>query len=210
MKTKFTILMIVITLAATLLASCSNTTSTVSASSGLSTASRLALGTLKLEGTSQSVTASQAVQLLTLWQGYQSLSTSDTSSQFELDALVKQIESTMTSDQVKVIDAMDLTDQSVSETLETLDGDISSNTAAKTPSASNTSNLSNPEAPSGGPGGIAPSGDSSGMGDILGGASAQTTPYATQSPAASTSTLVNPMLLRALIQLLETRSQGTG
>ena len=54
-------------------------------------AKRQALGTLKLEGTDQVVTASQAGQLLTLWQAYQSLSNSDTSSQVELEALVKQI-----------------------------------------------------------------------------------------------------------------------
>jgi len=209
MKTKFTILMVVITLVATLLAGCNNTTSTASASSGLSTASRVALGTLKLEGTSQAVTASQAVQLLTLWQGYQSLSTSDTTSQVERDALVKQIEGTMTSDQTNAIDAMDLTDQSVSETLSTLSGNASSGTPLSTPSASSTSGLSNPGAPSGGPGGMPPGGDSSGLSDILSGASEQTTLSATQSPATSVSVQVNPILLQALILLLQTRSQAS-
>ena len=81
MKNEFTILMIVITIASFLLVSCSDTSSTESASCSLSTATRLALGTDKLKGANPAVRASQAVQLLTLWQGYQSLSASDISSQ---------------------------------------------------------------------------------------------------------------------------------
>jgi hypothetical protein len=50
-----------------------------------------------------------------------------------------------------------------------------------------------------------------GVGDILSGVSAQSTLEATQAAAKDTaSQQVDPMLLRALIQLLETRSQLAG
>ena len=48
---------------------------------------KLALGTLKLEGTANAVTAKQASDLLPLWQVYSSLITSDTAAQEEKDAL---------------------------------------------------------------------------------------------------------------------------
>ena len=93
MKTKFTIPVSLLTIFTLLLAGCSSVSAaTVSVSNSLSGATKLALGTLKLEGTSQAVTAAQASELLTLWQGYKSLDNSDTSSQVELDALVKQIQ----------------------------------------------------------------------------------------------------------------------
>ena len=87
-------------MAGLLLTACASatTTSTVSTSNNLSTAAELVLGTLKLEGTNATVTSTQATQLLTLWEGYQSLSDSDTSSQVEVEALVKQIQGTMTTD----------------------------------------------------------------------------------------------------------------
>ena len=137
MKTNFTTLITLITLLAILLVGCSSaSTTTVSASSGLSNATKLAIATLKLEDTSQAVTTSQAAELLTLWEGYQSLSNSDTTSQVELDALVKQIQAAMTSEQIKAIDAMDLTDQSVSEVMSTLGGSESAIAPASTPSTS--------------------------------------------------------------------------
>lgn len=220
--TSLSYLTILFILTNALLAGCGSTTSTVTATSSLSTASRLALGTLKLEGTSQAVTASQAAQLLTLWQGYQSLNNSDTSSQVELAALVKQIESTMTSDQIKAVDAMELTDQSVSETLSTLGGNASSGTPASTPNASALSQAGSSGGsggmlsggsgaiPSGGPRGMPSGGDASGLGNVLGGMTAQSTSSATQSPATNATAQVNSMLLGALIQLLETRSQSAG
>jgi hypothetical protein len=205
MKSKLTIQIVLITIAAILLASCSGTATTVSASDGLTTAARLALGTLKVEDTSQALSTAQASELLTLWEAFRSLSNSDTSSQVELDALVKQIEAAMTSEQIKAIEAMDLTDQSVSETLSSLSGmEDGSIAPASTPSAS----ALNQAGPSGGPGGV-PSGRD-GMSDILGGMTSQNTAGVTQSPTVETAQQVNPMLLNALIQLLETKSQITG
>ncbi len=223
---KIIVLPILFILVSVLMAGCSSASATDSASSGLSTASQLALGILKLESTSNAMTASQAQQLLTLWEGYQAISNSDTVSQVELEALVKQIQGTLTTDQVKAIDAMNLTDQALSATLSTLGGNATTSQAAGTPSASaqsqagssSTSSSASNGIPSGGPsgappsgsGGMPPSGDSSGLSDILNSTSTQGTAVATQSPATTNTAQVNPMLLRAVIQLLETRSQPAG
>lgn len=207
MKTKLNFLVVLISIAAILLVGCSSTTTvTISASNGLSTATRLALGTLKLEGTSQEVTDVQATELSTLWQAYQSLSNSDTSSQLELNALVKQIQGTMMTDQINAIEAMDLTDQSISEIMGTLVGSINASTPARTPDASTL----NQAAPSGGPSGMPSDGGGMPMGDITGGMNIQSTPSATQATTSSETYQVNPLLLKALIQMLETKSQTTG
>jgi hypothetical protein len=222
MKKKITILVILVSLAATLITGCSGSTITVTTSNGLTTVTRLALGTLKLENTVNAVTSEQAIQLLTLWQGYLSLSNSDTSAQVELDALVKQIEGVMTDAQLMAIDSLNLTNQSVTETLNTLGANVSSNISSGTPNASALSqsgpSSASSDMPSGAPGevppsgsgGMGPAGDSSGLNGILNGTSAQATPSGTQSSTVTAVRQVNPILLQAVIQLLETRSTSTG
>jgi hypothetical protein len=165
MKAKIILLTLIMTIPVILLASCNGAATTVSASNDLSTATRMALGTLKLEGTSQAVTADQASELLTLWEAYQSLSTSDTSSSLEQDALVNQIEAAMTSQQLESIDTMDLNDQSVSETLASAGNSDITTKPDSTPSFSGL-NQSNP---AGDPSGAPVGGDGMGVGDILSG-----------------------------------------
>lgn len=207
MKTKLNIINTLVFIVALLLEGCnSNSTATVSTSKGLSITTRLVLGTLKLDSTDQAVTASQATELLTLWQGYQSLMNSDTASSVELDALVEQIQTTMTADQIKAIDALDLTDQSVSKETQSLGDSASTNAPASTPNAA----VLGQAAPMGGPGEMPGNGGDSVMSAIGGGIAAQSTPAATQSISNSSATQVNPMLLQALIQMLQVRSQMTG
>lgn len=74
----------------------------------MSTETKLLIGILKLDGTEQEVDAEQAAELLPLWQLYQSLSTSDTAAQEEIDSVVKSIEKAMSIDQLDTIEAMDL------------------------------------------------------------------------------------------------------
>ena len=69
---------------------------------------QLIVGTFKLDGTDYEVTTDQASELVTLWQAYQSLATSDTAAQVEIDALIKQIRETMTPEQLAMIDSMEL------------------------------------------------------------------------------------------------------
>lgn len=72
----------------------------------LPVSSQLALGTLKLEETENAVTAKQAAKLLPLWQAIQS---GVLSSDLETNTVLRQIEETMTSEQLAAIAAMQLT-----------------------------------------------------------------------------------------------------
>lgn len=76
-------------------------------------ATQLIVGTFKLDGTAQAVTAEQAKELLPLWQVYQDLSTSDTAAQEEKDGLVEQIQETMTAEQTQAITDMNLTQRDI-------------------------------------------------------------------------------------------------
>jgi hypothetical protein len=77
---------------------------------GIGRVNALALGTLKLEGTDDAVTPAQAAQLLPLWQIIQSGSLKG---QAETDAVLAQIEDTMTESQRAAIEAMALTGEDV-------------------------------------------------------------------------------------------------
>ena len=72
---------------------------------------QLLIGSFKLEDTDLAVTAEQANELIPLWQVLQSISSSDTAAQEEMDALVEQIQETMTAEQVQAMEAMNLTSQ---------------------------------------------------------------------------------------------------
>jgi len=116
----------IITLATLVLASCASKANASAPSNGVSSSSngnsgstnqplpqvgQLLVGTFKLEGTANAVDAAEAAQLLPLWQAYSQLLASNTTAQAEVDAVVSQIQSTMTPQQVQAITAMKLTRQ---------------------------------------------------------------------------------------------------
>jgi len=70
---------------------------------------QLILGIIKLDGTDQAVTAEQAAELLPLWQTMQVLSDSDTAADQEKEALIAQIQETMTAEQMQAITGLNLT-----------------------------------------------------------------------------------------------------
>ncbi len=117
MKKKALLSVFLAVLASLLLIGCAKTSSSDPTNSGsnsgsnssLSQVNTLLVGTLKLDGTAQAVTKEQAASLLTLWQAYQSLSSSQTAAQAEVDGLLKHIESSMTAEQMQAITVMDLT-----------------------------------------------------------------------------------------------------
>jgi hypothetical protein len=86
----------------------------------LSIETQLILGTMKLDGTDLEVTADQASELLTLWKAFKSLSTSDTAAEEELDAVINQIQKTMTAEQLDAIQAMDLEQGDMASLMEEL------------------------------------------------------------------------------------------
>jgi hypothetical protein len=207
MKMKRIIVCSLVLIITTLMVGCSGeAVANVSTSNGLSKATKLTLGTLKLEGSANAVSIPQATELLTLWEAYQSLSNSDTTSQVELDALVEQIHAVMTAEQIKAIEAMALTDQSVSEVMQSMGDSTSVNAPVRTP---NTSELSQ-GAPMGGPPGMPGGGGDSVMSEINSGMVTQSTPAASQPTLSTQTNQVDGMLLNVLIRLLETRSQEAG
>jgi hypothetical protein len=79
---------------------------------------RLMLGTMKLDEVGLEPDAAQASDLLVLWQAYRSLATSDTAAPQEIEAVLGQIEKTMTAEQVAAIAAMDLDQEDLTGLLE--------------------------------------------------------------------------------------------
>ena len=76
---------------------------------------QLTLGTLMLEGTPEAITPEQAQSLLPLWQALQALTASGTSATAETNAVLAQIESSLTAEQLSVIGAMQLTSPKMQE-----------------------------------------------------------------------------------------------
>ncbi len=73
--------------------------------------SQLLVGTFRLEGQPQAVTAEQAPQLALLWRGYRALSQSDATAPLELQSLQKQLYEAMTAEQLEAIAGLRLTAQ---------------------------------------------------------------------------------------------------
>jgi hypothetical protein len=112
---------------------------------------KLAIGTLKLEGSKLAVDAKEAATLLPLWSAVQSLGTSDTTSQQEMDALDSQIQSAMTPDQVKAIDGMTFTQEDIRKLMADLGIDFGPSQGRTRIPGSNGSSAAGPGGP-GGPG----------------------------------------------------------
>jgi hypothetical protein len=81
---------------------------------------QLMMGTVKLDETDYAIDAQQASELLPLWKALRSLSESDTAAQAEVDALIAQIQETMTPEQMQAITDMGLTMQDFASVAETL------------------------------------------------------------------------------------------
>jgi hypothetical protein len=82
---------------------------------------QLMIGTFMLEDTDLEVTAQQAPELITLWKALQALSTSDTTAEEEIDAVIRQIQDAMTPEQLNAIQEMELTPESIATLMEELD-----------------------------------------------------------------------------------------
>jgi hypothetical protein len=98
------LLMLLVTLTA-----CGGGAATLTEPTALPQSIQLSMGTLKLEETPQAVTAEQAQELLPLWQMLRTLQQSDTAAQAEIEAVLNQIQGTMTPEQRAAIKEMDLT-----------------------------------------------------------------------------------------------------
>jgi hypothetical protein len=191
----------ILTIFAIALTACSalsNGASISSAQTGnkLSTATQLVVGTLKLEGTTQEITAEQARELSIYWYVYDELSRSDTAAQEEIDGLVDQIQESMTSEQLQAISDMQLTQQDVSNVTYEL-----TTTSSSSQSGSKSTASSSGDMPAGVPadGGGMPS-DTGGMDQMIG---VGQTSVAQSAPSVGSSQEVSSALVAALIQSLE-------
>jgi hypothetical protein len=133
MKKKAPLLISILVLFSLVLVACSskNNPSNSTGSTGtdgtndsttLTQVNKLLVGTLKLDGTDQAVTADEAAQLLPLWQAYRSLSNSQTAAQAEVNGLLNQIEASMSSTQLSTIDAMNLTNNDMLQLVQSMGG----------------------------------------------------------------------------------------
>jgi hypothetical protein len=226
---------------ALLLAACGSKTITSSSDSttgitNIDTETKLLVGTLKLDGTDQEVDADEAAKLLPLWQMYKSLNASDTAAQEEIDAVIKQIQDTMTSDQLNAIDAMQLTPQDAMTVMQDLGLAMApgGNGTSATPDFSSMpqdfqggqppSGSQSGNAPSGGvPSGGAPSGDGQPPADFSGGSAPSggtdlgmgqdltqgqsATPQAWQTGRTGGNSPFTSQLVDALIDYLQAKTQ---
>ncbi len=179
-------------------------------------AMQLALGTFKLEGTDYPVSAEQATSLLPLWKAARSLSQSETAAAEEIQALVKQIQQTMTPEQLQAIEAMSLSFQDVASLSQELGleigggrfgGDVDPSVQA-TRQAARQSGQAPPGGFGGGPGGGFPGG-----GGGPGGPGGDLSPEARQTAIAERGGFqraglgVPQQLLDALIEFLQAKVQ---
>jgi hypothetical protein len=231
MKTGSTYLLIFLLTFAFCLVACNSSTNVATSTSvtpqansqpgitSLPLATQLAVGTLKLEGTDQAVTTEQAVQLLLLWQTYRTLTTSDTAAQVELEAVIQQIQGTMTPEQTQAIEAMQLTRQSVSEVLQALGLNLEVEGTPgpqRTPPAGFLPGENGGEVPGNGNGfgrgqsGGVPEAETAGEEDTgIPGGTLDQIPGNQNTPGANAQSVeVSPVLLEALVKMLETKAQS--
>lgn len=185
-----------------------NTSQNVVSNTGtgsLSLEEKLAVGTLKLEGTAQAVTPQEAKDLLFLWKAAKSLPSSNNTSQDEITALYQQIEETMTSEQVQAVQNMTLNTEEISS----LKQDYAIESSAQGGQANATSGEQGSQNQRRNQGGFlddGPPGGGQGFpGGGMMGSQTQRTPVAGQSSNRSSQDL-NALFAGALIKLLETRA----
>ena len=70
--------------------------------------SQLMIGTLRLEGTDQAVDSAQAAELVPLWKALRSLTISDIAAEAEIEAVINQIQGTMSANQIEEISAFEI------------------------------------------------------------------------------------------------------
>lgn len=79
---------------------------------------QLAFGTMQLEDTNLAVTAEEAAAILPYWRVLQSLTRTGNAADAEINAVIKQIQDGMTSEQIASIAAMELTEEKLQTMLE--------------------------------------------------------------------------------------------
>jgi hypothetical protein len=179
---------------------------------------KLALGTFKLEDTAYPVDAAQAANLLPLWKAVRSLSSSETTAPEELNAVYKQIQDTLTAEQLAAIDGMNLSFQDMASIGQEFGLNLGTGQFGnQDPSARATAQAARASGQAGGGtfggpgGGAGPGGGPPTDGGFQGGQGispeARQTAIASRGGTAGASIGLNSALLDAVIQFLEGKIQ---
>ena len=192
-------------LALTACGSTQSSSAAATASTTLSQEGQLLVGTFKLEDTTLEVTSAQAATLLPLWETLESLASSNTAASQEVDAVVSQIESSMTAQQISSITAMKLTQSDLAATA------VNTGAASTTTSSTSTTKTSSAQQQAGAPSGGNPPSEVSG--GVPGGTDVQaisqtqtgTSSSAAIMPSAVTTSQVSPAMIKAVVELLQTK-----
>jgi hypothetical protein len=202
---KWMLVSIVISLVLVITA-CGNSQSASASATATTTLSReeqLLVGTIKLESTDLDVSADQAKELLPLWMTLQSMASSGTSASEEVDAVVSQIESIMSSKQISSISTMNLSQQDLMTAITDTGTSLTASSAAGTTNASSLQAQAGAGAPADGN----PPADMSGSMPPSSGAQpvdqAQTVTQTSSSQATGTTSQVTTALINTLVELLQ-------
>jgi len=214
MKKLHLILLTIFLLTLTACSGVSNGTGPASVSQGgasagaLPATTQLIIGTIKLDGTAQAVTAEQAAELLPLWQTMQVLSSSDTAADQEKEALIAQIQETMTAAQMQAITDLNLSREDMMSIMQ------EQGMAMSKGSQNSSSQSGNPSSSGGrvfGPGGGGPpdempmpggGGGFTGQGQNL----SQDQIATAQASRQNSENVVPPMLINAVIEYLQEKA----
>lgn len=211
MKKAHLILLTVFILTLTACGSAANATGPGAAPQGgpsagtLPAATQLIIGTIKLDGTDQAVTAEQAAELLPLWQTMLVLSNSDTAADEEKDALVTQIQETMTAGQTQALTAMNLTREDMMSLMQQQTMAAGGAQSGNSQTGNSTGNSSRDFGPGGfqGP----PDGGFNGGGPFGGGQNLSADQIATaQAARQAMENTVPPLLINAVIDYLQKKA----
>jgi hypothetical protein len=174
----------------------------------LSVPMQLAIGTFKLENTANKIDTKTANGLLPLWKAVRSLSNSDMAAAQELEALYKQIQETMTSEQVAAISVMHITQEDMAQVAQEMGLSLGGGGFGNfTPEQRATAQAVR-QSGQGFPGGGFPGGGFSGGGPGGGFNPQQSqTPIAGQEGTSRTTQGVNPLMLDAIIKFLQAKVQ---
>jgi ABC-type glycerol-3-phosphate transport system substrate-binding protein len=177
------------------------------ASTPLDADSKLALGTLKLEGTKQAIDPKMAANLIPLWQLLYQLKSSTSSAPQEVTAVVDQIKATMTPVQVSTINNMTLSQADIFTAFQQANG--SSGTTSTGTSGSTGRNRGGGNfIIAVGPGGGGPPGGGGFPGGGAGGGvstSSTQTPAQVAQAAQARQNAVSSLLINQVIKLLQSK-----
>jgi hypothetical protein len=206
-KWMFVSIVISLVLALTACGSTQSPNAAATATATLSPEGQLLVGTLKLESTTLAISADQADQLLPLWETLQSLASSNTAASQEIDAVVSQIKSTMSPQQVSSITAMKLTQQDLVAAAENAGVSSAASSSASTTSTTNAS-LAQLQSGAGDPGGGNPPADmgsniSAAAGAQSAGQTQAGTIQAIATQSAGTTNQISPALIKTVVELLK-------